>query len=157
MMIGDFLNTIDNLGYGFMLAIFIDLALMICIGIVYHRKQFSVWSYVIAALLLIPLSFHMSLLIGACFISPTTAVINDIITNTAPILSKYVCSATREDIGWFIFRRIAWSTLFITGAACLIVYTMKSDTRRRLGYASARGERISSRRSSEHRTCRSGG
>lgn len=154
MMLGDFINTIDNLGYGALIAILLDTALIICIGAVNGKKQFSLWSYIIALLLLIPLTFQMSRLVGACNISPASSVINDIITSTAPVLKKYVCSATREDVGWFIFRRILWTTLFIAAAACLIAATMQPFASNGRRHSSARYERTSSRRGSEHKPFR---
>ena len=153
-MIGDFINTIDNLGYGALIAILLDTALIICIGAVNGKKQFSLWSYIIALLLLIPLTFQMSRLVGACNISLASSVINDIITSTAPVLNKYVCSATREDIGWFIIRRILWSALFMVTTAGLVIATMQSGASSGRRHYPTRHERTSSRRGSEHRPFR---
>lgn len=153
-MIGDFINTIDNLGYGALIAFVLDASLIVCIGLACGKKHFTIWSYFVAGLLLVPLTFQMSRLVGACNISLASSVINDIITSTAPVLNKYVCSATREDIGWFIIRRILWTTLFIAAAACLIAATMRPFASNGRRHSSARYERTSSRRGSEHRPFR---
>ena len=153
-MIGDFINTIDNLGYGALIAFVLDASLIVCIGLTCGKKHFTIWSYFVAGLLLVPLTFQMSRLVGACNISLASSVINDIITSTAPVLNKYVCSATREDIGWFIIRRILWSALFMVTTAGLVIATMQSGASSGRRHYLTRYERTSSRRGSEHRPFR---
>lgn len=130
---GEFIDTMANIEYGLLIAIVLDALLLVVIASVNNRKQLSVLSYIIAVALLVPLTFQMSRLIGACDISSASSTINNLVGIVSPTLSKYVASATSEEIGWFIFRRVMWSVLFIVVAGLGICKTMKSNRKRRYG------------------------
>ena len=72
----------------------------------------------------------MSRLIGACQVSDATTAINDIVGTVSPTLSKYVASVTDQNIGWFIFRRVLWSVLFVAAGGFAIFFTMTKKKRR---------------------------
>lgn len=112
-MIGGLIDTMANIEYGLLIAIVIDALLLVVIASMNSRKQLGVLSYIIAAVLLVPLTFQMSRLIGACNISSAASTLNDIVGAFSPTLGKYVNSVTSRDIGWFIFRRVLWSLLFV--------------------------------------------
>lgn len=124
LFIGDMIDTMENIEYGILIAIVIDVLLLLIIASINTKNKLSVLSYIIAGVLLVPLTFQMSRLIGACNISSTTSAINDIVGIVSPTLGKYVSSATKSDIGWFIFRRVMWSVLFIGIAGFCIYATM---------------------------------
>lgn len=124
LVIGEFIDTMANIEYGILIALFLDAILLFMIASINSKKKLSVLSYIIAAALLIPLTFQMSRLIGACQISDDPSVINAIVGTVSPTLSKYVSSATSSDIGWFVFRRILWSIIFMGVAGFCIYVTM---------------------------------
>lgn len=147
---GEFIDTMANIEYGLLIAIVLDALLLVVIASVNNRKQLSVLSYIIAVALLVPLTFQMSRLIGACDISSASSTINNLVGIVSPTLSKYVASATRDEIGWFIFRRVMWSVLFMLAAGIGICVTMepKAGVRSRV---SSRYERGTGRREGEYR------
>lgn len=124
LVIGEFIDTMANIEYGILIAILIDAILLFGLASINSKNKLNILSYIIAVALLIPLTFQMSRLIGACYISDTASAINDIVGAVSPTLSKYVSSATSHDIGWFIFRRILWSVVFIGVAGFGIYMTM---------------------------------
>lgn len=130
LVIGEFIDTMANIEYGILIAIVIVAILLFVIVSINSRNKLNVLSYIIAAVLLIPLSFQMSRLVGACHISDTASAINDIVGAVSPTLSKYVSSATSHDIGWFIFRRILWSVVFIVAAGVGLFITMTPRRRK---------------------------
>lgn len=131
-VIGELVDTMANIEYGILIAIMIVAILLVAIASINSKNKLNVLSYIIAAILLLPLSFQMSCLIGACQISNTATAINDIVGVVSPTLSKYVSSATSHEIGWYIFRRILWSVVFIGVAGFCIYMTMdKKSTRSR--------------------------
>lgn len=113
-MVGELVDTMANIEYGLLIAIVIDALLLVVIASMNSRKQIGVLSYIVAAVLLVPLTFQMSRLIGACNISSTASTLNDIVGAISPTLGKYVSSVTSREIGWFIFRRVLWSILFVS-------------------------------------------
>lgn len=136
LIIGEFIDTMANIEYGILIAIVIAAILLFSIASVNSKNKLNVLSYIIAAALLVPLTFQMSRLIGACQISDTASAINGIVGVVSPTLSKYVSSATSHDIGWFIFRRILWSVVFIGIAGFGIYITMDKKRSRSHGVPS---------------------
>jgi hypothetical protein len=131
LFIGDLIDTMENIEYGIIIAIVIDVLLLLIIASINTKNKLNVLSYIIAGVLLVPLTFQMSRLIGACNISSTTSAINDIVGKVSPTLSKYMASATNNDIGWFVFRRVMWSLLFI-GIAGFCIYATMDRKRTRI-------------------------
>lgn len=131
--IGELIDTMANIEYGFLIAIVIDALLLLGIASINTKSKLNVLSYIIAGVLLVPLTYQMSRLIGACNISNTASAINDFVGMVSPTLSKYVSSATKSDIGWFIFRRVVWSILFIGIAGFCIYATMDKKRTRNHG------------------------
>lgn len=127
LVIGEFIDTMANIEYGILIAIVIVAILLFVIASINSKNKLNILSYIIAAALLMPLTFQMSRLIGVCHISDTASAINDIVGAVSPTLSKYVSSATCHDIGWFIFRRILWSVVFIGIAGFCIYMTMDKN------------------------------
>ena len=133
-MIGDLIDTMANIEYGILIAIIIVALLLVVVAFINSSKKLSVLSYLIAAILLIPLTFQTSRLIGACYISDTASAVNDIVGVVSPTLSKYVSSVTSHDIGWFIFRRVMWSVMFIAVGGFGIFVTMARRKRHHGSY-----------------------
>lgn len=152
-MIGDYIDTMANIEYGLMIAIFIVAILLLVIGSFNTKSKFSIISYVIAFVLLFPLTFQISRLIGALEISRSPDLLSDIVGIVSPTLSKYITSVTSHDIGWFIFRRVMWSIIFIILATIGIINTME-PTQNRRNRVSIRHEKISRRRDTNHRPYR---
>lgn len=149
---GILIDTMAYIEYGLLIAIVIDVALLFGIASANSKNKFSVLSYIIALALLVPLTFQMSRLIGACQVSDATTAINDIVGTVSPTLRKYVASVTDQNIGWFIFRRVLWSVLFVAAGGFGIYVTMTSTARRTR--TSLRQEHTVSRRGGEHRQSR---
>jgi len=136
-LIGELIDTMANIEYGILIAIVLATILLVVIAYINSKNKLNVLSYIIAAILIIPLTFQMSRLIGACHISDTASAINDIVGVVSPTLSKYVSSVTSHDITWFIIRRILWSILFIGVAGFCIFITM--DKKRSRGHGIPNG------------------
>ena len=145
-MIGQVIDTTANIEYGILIAIIIVALLLVVVASINNSKKLSVLSYLIAAVLLVPLTFQMSRLVGACYVSDTASAINDIVGVVSPTLSKYVSSVTSHDIGWFIFRRVMWSVLFIGLAGFCIYVTM--DRKRTRSHGTPTGVQTGRRYSS---------
>ena len=111
-LLGNAIDTMENIEYGILIAVVIDAILLVSIAASDSKKKLNALSYIIAIVLLVPLAYQMSRLIGACHVSETASAINDLVGAVSPTLSKYVSSATSESVGWFIFRRVMWSVLF---------------------------------------------
>lgn len=152
-VIGSLIDTMANIEYGILIAIVVVAVLLSVIASLNSKKKLTVLSYIIAAALLIPLAYQMSRLIGACQVSDTAAAINDIVEVVSPTLSEYVSSVANQHLGWFIFRRVIWSTLFIALATFGIVMTMDSSMKNQ-GRISMRRDNYRERRLDEHRPSR---
>lgn len=153
MMLGELIDTMTNIEYGLLIAIFVDILLLFVVILFNGSNKLTVLSYVISAILLIPLTFQMSRLIGAIQISNSASSLNEIIGIVSPTLNKYVSSATNQEMGWFIFRRIAWSLLFI-GIACSGILVTMDKKQKRIHRVSERrpvGRRYSSTTSRRRR------
>lgn len=135
-IIGELINT-TNAEYGFLIAIVMDALLLIIIASSNRMKKLNLLSYIIAALLLIPLTFQMSHLIGAMKMSNTESFIDNVVNSVSPSLKEYVSSENGLLTGWFFFRRILWSVLFIGTAGFCIYATM--DKRRRRNHSTPGG------------------
>lgn len=153
LAISGLINTMANIEYGILIAIVIVAILLFVIASLNSRKKLNALSYIIAFVLLVPLTFQMSRLIGACQISDTAAAINDIVEDISPALSEYVSSVTNHDVGWFIFRRVIWSVVFIALATFGIVMTMDSSMKNQ-GRISMRRDNYRGRRIEGHRPSR---
>ena len=129
-LLGNAIDTMENIEYGILIAIVIDAILLVSIAASDSKKKLNALSYIIAIVLLVPLAYQMSRLIGACHVSETASAINGLVGAVSPTLSKYVSSATSESVGWFIFRRIMWSVLF-SGVAGFCIYVTMDKKRTR--------------------------
>ncbi len=150
-MISSYIDTMANIEYGLLIAIIIVALLLFSLSSINGRKQLNVLSFLIALLLVGLLTFQMSRLIGACNISNDSSMVSDLVGAVSPTLGKYVSSYTSHDVGWFIFRRVMWSVLFLSIGGFCIYTTMDVNGRRRHFRTSGdriegRKERISSRR-----------
>lgn len=132
MVISNLIDTMANIEYGILIAIVIVVALLFGIASVNSRNKLNVLSYIIALILLVPLAFQMSRLVGACHVSDA--------------VSEFVTSASGPSLGWFIFRRIMWSVLFIAIAGFCICTTM--DRKRSRGRSTPSGIQTGRRYSS---------
>ncbi len=129
-MFGEIIDTMANIEYGLLIAICIDVLMLFVVASIKTNSKLNVLSYIIAGILLVPLTYQMSRLVGVCNISNTASTINEIVGVVSPTLSKYVSSVAENNIGWFIFRRIMWSILLIGIAGFCIYVTMdKKRTR----------------------------
>ncbi len=127
-MLGKIIDTMASLEYGILISLVIAGLLLFTIAVLNGKKQLNVLSFIIAALLMIPLSFQMSRLIGAYNISTAASNITDVIGLVSPVLKKYASSFTDKEIGWFVFRRVMWSIVFTGTAGVLIYVTMERKT-----------------------------
>ena len=143
------IDTVANIEYGILIAIIIDALLLFIIASSDSKKKLNALSYIIALILLIPLTYQMSRLIGAYNVSEATSAINNIIGAVSPTLTKYVTSATEESIGLFIFRRVMWSLMFI-GIAGFCIYATMDRKRTR-----ARGNKIGTQTGRRYTSCSS--
>lgn len=129
-LLGNAIDTMENIEYGILIAVVIDAILLVSIAASDSKKKLNALSYIIAIVLLVPLAYQMSRLIGACHVSETASAINGLVGAVSPTLSKYVSSATSESVGWFIFRRVMWSVLF-SGVAGFCIYVTMDKKRTR--------------------------
>ena len=127
-MISELIDTMAYFENGILIAIVIDAVLLLTITATNSRKSFNVLSYIIALLLLIPLTYQMSRMAGAFSISSSASTLERIVDEISPTLSNYVSSITDREIGWFVFRRVMWSAMFMALAGFGIYATM--DTKR---------------------------
>ena len=123
-MIGDLIDTMANIEYGILIAVGLDALILFLLAASCAKKKLTALSYIIALVLLVPLSFQMSRMLSAFEVSRAASTINNIVGVVSPQLSKYVTSATSHDIGWFIFRRVLWSVVFMAVGTILIWITM---------------------------------
>ena len=123
-MFGEIIDTMANIEYGLLIAICIEVLMLFVVASIKTNSKLNVLSYIIAGILLVPLTYQMSRLVGAFNISNTASTINEIVGVVSPTLSKYVSSVAENNIGWFIFRRIMWSILLIGIAGFCIYVTM---------------------------------
>lgn len=135
-IIGELINT-TNVEYGLLIAIVIDAIFLIIIASSNRMKKLNILSFIIAALLLIPLTFQMSHLIGAIKMSNTESFIDNVVYPISPSLKDYFSYGKGRLTGWFFFRRILWSVLFIITAGFCIYATM--DKRRRRNHSTPGG------------------
>lgn len=129
-MIEELINSVSNWEYGILTAVIITALFMYAIKEFYEKtKKFNALSVIIAIVLCVLLSFQMNHLISAIQVSHATSVANDILGAVSPTLRKYVPSSY-HNVGWYIFRRILWSVIFLTIAGVTIVSTMDKQRRR---------------------------
>lgn len=129
-MIGEIINPMAYIEYGILAAIVLAGILLFALAALNNRKQLNAVSYIIALVLLAPLTFQMSRLIGACDISSAASTVNGFVSMVSPTLSKYISSVTTEQIGWYIFRRVLWSVLFMAIGGFCIYMTMDNKSRK---------------------------
>ena len=123
-MIGKIINPMAYIEYGILAAIVLAGILLFALAALNNRKQLNAVSYIITLVLLAPLTFQMSRLIGACDISSAASTVNGFVSMVSPTLSKYISSVTTDQIGWYIFRRVLWSVLFMAIGGVGIWVTM---------------------------------
>ncbi len=128
----ELIKTSASIEYGILIAFAVAIVLLLTMSVLNSRKQLNALSYMIAALLMVPLTFQMSWLVGAYNVSHAASEITDLIGMFSPELQEYASSLTQQDVGWFVFRRIVWSVLFTAIAGVLIYITMdrKRQSRR---------------------------
>ena len=132
MMIGKLINVMANIEYGILIAVVLDIILLVAIAVLNDKCRLNALSYIIAAIIVVPIALLMSQLIGACTFSNATAAIKNIVGAVSPTLSQYVPSASRHNMGWFIFFRIFWSLLCLVIGGCIIYITMDKKKGRRI-------------------------
>lgn len=151
-MIKDFIDIAANLEFGILIAIILVALLMFSINALNNRKKLNVLSFIIGLVLIPILTFQMSSLLGACSLYDSSSDLTNLVGTVSPTLSKYISSGTGHDIGWFIFRRIFWSLLFLALGGFAIYITM--DRRITRSHGRPQGVRIDRRyhtTSSRHR------
>lgn len=123
-MIKEFIDVAANLEFGVLIAIILVILLMFCISSMNNRKKMNVLSYIIGLVLIAILTFQMSSLLGACTLYDSSSDLSNLIGTVSPTLSKYISSGAGNDIGWYIFRRVFWSFLFMTLGGFVMYITM---------------------------------
>lgn len=154
-MIGTLIDTTAYIEYGILIALVLDATLLFLLATLNTGKTLNILSYIIAVALLGLLTFQMSRLIAACHVSRTVSAINNIVDAISPTIGQYVASAsslTTRDIGWFIFRRILWSVVFLgIGGAGIWVTMDKKHRGHRPPAGIQTGRRYTSHTSRRHR------
>ena len=105
--------------YGILAAVILASVLLLLFTVLDSRKQLNAVSYVIALLLVFPLTFQTSRLIAVYYLSNTISTIN-----LVGVLNKDVFLAINHEVGWYIVRRVLWSVLFIAIGGIGIWVTM---------------------------------
>ena len=123
-MVNELINTMDYIEYGILAAIVLAGLMLFLLAIANSRKQLNILSYMIALVLLIPLSYQMSRFIGACELLSTANAVNDFVGSISLKLKEYTVSMTTHEINWFIFRRVLWSVVFMVISGVGIWITM---------------------------------
>lgn len=129
-MISEIIKPAAYAEYGILAAIVLAAVLLVVLAAANSRKQLNVLSYLIALVLLVPLTYQMNRLIAACDLSSATSTVNNFVNAISPTLRKYVSSVTTREIGWYIFRRVLWSVLFMTISGFCIYMTMDNKSRK---------------------------
>lgn len=120
-----------NIGYGILIALTLVVLLLVVIAVLNDKSRLNILSYIIAVVIVVPIAFEMSRLIGACSLSNTADTVKNIVGAVSPTLSQYVPSVSKHDIGWFIFFRILWSLLCLVIGGSIICITMDKKKGRR--------------------------
>ena len=123
-MIGKIINPMAYIEYGILAAIVLAGILLFALAVLNGRKQLNVVSYIIALVLLMPLTYQMTRLIAACDMSSSASAVTNFVGAISPTLKSYVSSMTTDKIGWYIFRRVFWSVLFMAIGGVGIWITM---------------------------------
>lgn len=126
-MMEDFFDRAANSEYGFILSVVVVAALMFGVYSLNGRKKFTAISYIIAVVLVALLSYQLSRLVGAFDYYGASSDIDDVIGAVSPSLRKYV--SVSHNIGWYIFRRIFWSVVFLAIGGFGILFTMETEAR----------------------------
>lgn len=129
-MITELIDTFDNLTYGIPIALVITLLMMLVVKATNDKKRFNALSYLIALVVCVLLTYQMSRLVGACRLSDRTEQITGLVEMVSPSLSQYIPAFTGHDLGWFIFRRVVWSLVYLVIGAISIIVTMDRQYRR---------------------------
>lgn len=107
-MIGKLIDIMANIGYGILIAIVLDIILLVSIAALNDKCGLNFVSFIIAAIIAVPISLFMSQIIGVCTLSNTTNAVKNIVGSISPTLGQYVPSVSGYDIRRFIFFRIFW-------------------------------------------------
>lgn len=129
-LVSELVDTMANIEYGLLVSIVLVLLLLVLVSVMNQKGRLGVLSYIIAVILLVPLTFQMSRLIGACHVSQTASTINEFVGVISPTISAQVAEYQTQEVGWFIFRRVLWSLLFIAVGGFGIRLTMVPCRRR---------------------------
>ena len=132
-MLTPFIDTMAYLEYGILVAVVITVIVLVIIRSMNDRKAFNALSYIIAAVLTAILSFQMSRLIGAYMLNDGATTIGKFVGMFDQTASQLIHYSTK-DVGWFIFRRILWSVIFIAVCGFGIYITMDKKKKKHFGY-----------------------
>lgn len=132
-MIGKLINTTANIEYGLLIAIVLVALLLLGLCAINDRKQLNVLSFIIGAVLVALLTFQMSRMLGACTISSAISDATDLVGMFSPTVARYVARLDSGTVGWFIFRRVLWSVIWLAVGGTAIYITM-DNKRRRSGF-----------------------
>ena len=126
----ELIDTMANIEYGILIAVVLDIIMLVAIAAFNDKGKFNVLSFIIAAIILVPIALQMSRLVGACNLSKTTTTVKNIVGSVSPTLSHYMPFISRHDIGWFIFFRIIWSLLCLVVGGIGIWMTMSKNRKK---------------------------
>lgn len=129
-MIFQNIETIPYLVYGIPIAVGVTALVMLALQACNSKKNFNAGSYMLGVILCAVLSYQMSRLVGACETYNNPSVLQRLTDAVAPQLSGYLSTSDGHELGWFIFRRVAWSLLYVVLASVGIVLTMDKQYRR---------------------------
>ncbi|MDE6647911.1 MAG: hypothetical protein K2K03_08840 [Prevotella sp.] len=118
-MIDEIITPMAYIEYGILAAVILASVLLLLFTVLDSRKQLNAVSYVIALLLVFPLTFQTSRLIAVYYLSNTISTIN-----LVGVLNKDMFLAINHEVGWYIVRRVLWSVLFMAIGGIGIWVTM---------------------------------
>lgn len=126
----ELIDTMSNIEYGLLIAILLVGLLLFLIASLNSQKNLNVLSYIIGSVLVALLTFQMSRLIGGYEIYRDMARLKNVVNSVSPTFGHVISSLTNEDVGWFIFRRVIWSLIFIIAGCLGIIFTMDNKKTR---------------------------
>ena len=132
-MIKELVDIMANMGYGVLIAILLVSLLMFCISLMNSQKKYNVFSYIIGLVLVVFLAYQMSGFIGGYEIYKKVLLIKRLGNTVSPTIGEVISSFTGEDVGWFLFRRIIWSVLFLIAGGFGIYISMDKKKTRAYG------------------------
>lgn len=127
-MISKLIDTGANIEYGILIAVVLVALLLGGLAAIGGRRQLNVVSYLIGIVLVGLLTFQMSRLLGAFALRDAISTTKEIVGMFSTEVAELIPQLEGGAVGWFIFRRILWSVVWLGVGGAAIYVTM--DTRK---------------------------